>query len=129
MATALDIINRAFAKLGIGVAGEAMTAEYAEQGLAELNAMLHGWKLRGVDVEHVDLALGDTFALDAEYQDPTAICLAARLALIYVIPLTFDADDAFRTVQAAYATIPDSEIPTDLTQMPSGAIWGRGALI
>lgn len=119
MATTLDIITRAFRKVGISGQGEALDAEALAEGLAALNAMMHGWKLRGVDVAHVDLASTDTFSLPQEYEEGTVYLLASRIAPDYEIPPSFDADDWFRTFQAAYMEIAEVEFPTAITRVPS----------
>ena len=128
MTTMADIVTRAHRKLGVIGRGDPLQAEEAREGIDALNAMMHAWKLRGVDIEHSDLALTADFPLAPEYVEGTIYLLAARLSPDFAIPPSFDADDWFRGMQAAYLTLPEVEVPTELSQMPSAAIWGRGAL-
>lgn len=133
MATALDIITRAHRLLGVSGQGEALEAEMAADGLTALNAMLPGWRLRGVNISGVDangdplpytaLTQGSTFPLAAHFEDATAHCLAAALAPLYAVAVPFDADDHFRAIQAAYLVIAPVVIPAPLTTMPSARRW------
>lgn len=119
MATTLEIVTRAFRKIGVVSATETLTADQVASGVDTLNMMMHAWKTRGVDVTHSDLAASDTFTLDPEYHEGTVYVLAGRLSPDYSIPPEFDADDWFRTLQAAYQTPLTVTIPRALTQMPS----------
>lgn len=111
MTTMHDIINRAYRKINISGAGETLDAEMADEGLDALNDMLHGWKLRGVDLLHTDLGLTDPFPLAAEFREGTYYVLASRLSPNYQIPPSFDPDKWFRAIQAAYLVIPTAIIP------------------
>lgn len=119
MATMLDIVTRAFRKIGVGGLGEDITDEMAGEGIDALNGMLHEWKLRGVDLEYTDRELSDTFPLGGEFQDGTVHMLAMRLAPDYETPARFDADDFFRAVQAAYMTIATVALPNAVQYPPS----------
>ena len=119
MTTTRDIVTRAFRKIGVVSEGEALDADTADAGLDALNMMLHGWKLKGVDLTHTNLALSDTFSLDPEYEEGTVYLLAARLSPDYMAPASFDADDWFRGIQAAYMTITAATLPVALTTLPS----------
>lgn len=119
MATVEDIVTAAFRKIGVVAEDEDLQSDTLSVGVDAFNRMLHAWKLRGVDVSHADQVSTDTFALADEYQEGTIYVLASRLSPDYTVPATFDADDWFRTIQAAYMTIDDATISTALTRMPS----------
>ena len=119
MTTVNDIVTLALRKTGVAAIGETPASEDAAEGLTAFNMMLHEWKLRGVNTYHSDQTLSDTFALAPEYEDGTVHMLAARLGATYKFPPGFDADDWFRAVQAAYATIDEVEIPSTLKETVS----------
>lgn len=119
MTTALEIVTRAYRKAGISASNEPLTAEMGAEGIEALNDMIFGWKLRGVDVTHVALALADTFALGAEYVEGTVYLLASRLSPNYSLPPAFDADDWFRGIQATYTAVTPVVLPKALIWMPS----------
>lgn len=119
MATVEDIVTAAYRKLSIVSEDETMSAAMLANGVDAFNRMLHGWKLRGVDVEHTDLAAGDAFPLADEFQEGTIYVLAGRVSPDYSAPANFDADDWFRTLQAAYIAITAATMPKALTRMPS----------
>lgn len=119
MATMRDIIVRAFRKASITGVDTNPTATEIDEGLTALNGMLHEWKLRGVDISHSTLALNGTFPIGPEYEDGTAYLLASRLSPDYLAPVSFDADDFFRTIQAAYMTIATVSLDKAVTEVPS----------
>lgn len=119
MATVEDIVTAAFRKIGVVAEDETASDASISNGVDTFNRMLHAWKLRGVDVSHTDLVAADTFPLADEYQEGTIYVLAARLSPDYTVPANFDADDWFRTIQAAYTTIDAATMPRALTRMPS----------
>lgn len=119
MATARDIVHRAYRKIGIVAKDEALEGEDSVYGLEALNGMLHEWKLRAVDITHTDLGMSDTFPLGPEYEDGTTYMLAARISSDYETPAHFDADDFFRAIQAAYMTISVVSLPRAVTEVPS----------
>jgi aryl carrier-like protein len=119
MATVQDIVTRAFRKIHVESEDEELQPDTLQRGVDAFNMMLHGWKLRGVDVAHSDLLAADTFPLAPEFQEGTVYVLASRLSPDYTAPANFDADDWFRTIQAAYMTIEPAKMPNALTRMPS----------
>lgn len=119
MTTAREIVTRALVKIGVTDMGDGFEAEQASHALDALNMMMHGWKLRGVDITHTDLVLGDTFPLASEYEEGTVYMLAARLSPDYQVPAAFDADDWFRAFQAAYRQVNAVTMPPGLLNMPS----------
>lgn len=125
MATIQDIIDRALQKIAVQSSDEDSTTYDAAKALNAYNDMTHGFKLAGVDLEHTDQALTDTFAFGAEYREGFVYLLASRLSPDYMVPASFDADDWFRKFQAANITIADVTFDAALTVLPSEiAEWG-----
>lgn len=114
-----DLVTMAMRKIGVLAHDEAATSEMVATGLDALNLMLHGWKLRGVDLTHTDLEQGDTFPLADEYNEGVVYNLASRLSPDYGMPASFDADDWFRAIQAAYMVIDAATIPSGIRSLPS----------
>jgi len=119
MASMRDIIIRAHIKVGIVAHDTDLTADEGNGGLEALNSMLHEWSLRGVNISHSDLELSDTFPMAAAYEDGAVYMLATRIAPDYEVPVSFDADDFFRAIQAAYMTIDTVSMPRAVTEVPS----------
>lgn len=118
MTETLAIVTRAYRKLGIAGTGDTLSADELAEGVDALNAMIHAWKLAGVDTEHTTLASNDDFPLASEFEEGTVYLLASRLSPDYMVPASFDADDWFRKFQAAYMTI-ESVRMTMFDRMPS----------
>ena len=119
MATARDIITAAYRVAGLQDVEESLDSASATHGVSALNRMMHGWKLKGADTEHVDLAIGDTFPLAQEFEEGTVYLLARRLSGTFQMPVGFDADAFFREIQAAYTALTDSTVDGGLLNMPS----------
>lgn len=119
MTTVRDICTRALRKAGVVAHGEDAEAENASAALDDLNMMLAAWKLAGVDTSHTALELSDTFPLAGEYEEGTVFMLAGRMQPDFQFPPTFDADDFFRKIQAAYMEIEEATIPLALRRTPS----------
>lgn len=119
MATMADIVRDALRKATVTAHDEPPTAEQMANGLNDLNAMMHGWALRGVDLAHTDLAASATFPLADEFREGTVYLLASRIKHDYNAPPTFDADDWFRGIQAAYMEIEQVTFDRALSVMPS----------
>lgn len=119
MTTTLEIVSRAFRKIGVAAEDEQLTADQIEVGVDALNMMMHAWKLQGVNLSHVNLEAADAFTLASEYHEGTVYMLAGRLAPDYEMSPRFDADDFFRKIQAAYFAPLTVAMPTPLVQMPS----------
>lgn len=122
MATARDVVAAALRLIGALAAGETAQAPEAADGLAALNRMMHGWKARGVDLAHADLALSDTVALADEYREGLEHLLAIRLAPEYERPANPDllrtAEEAWRAIQLAFAAPVDLTVEAGLLRMP-----------
>lgn len=107
MTTARDSIYSAFRILRITPDGENPTSSETDDGLAVLNKMMHGWKGRGADIGHNDLALSDDHIMPPEYHEAIEYLLAARLASEYGRPITGAvatvANKGWNAIWAAYA--------------------------
>jgi hypothetical protein len=119
MTTALEIVERAFRKIGVKAEDEGLTADQLAHGLDTLNSMMHGWELWGIDTSHVDLAAASTFPLAAKFEQGTVYLLAAELSPDYTAPANFDADQYLRLIQAQYLVINEVTIPSTLRNTPS----------
>lgn len=119
MTTVNEFIADTLRKLTVQGIPDNGDPEQTAHALRALNRMLHGWKLRGVDVAHVDVTLSDTFPLDEEYEEGAMYILASRISPDYSRPLGFDADDWFRGIQAAYMQSSKATIAPGLLDMPS----------
>lgn len=123
MATARDIVERAYRKIGVVASDEAMTADQAQNGMDTLNMMMHGWMLDGIDVAHVDMDLADQFTLPPEFQEGTVYLLANRIAPDQSRnPVE---ERRFRNrLSAAYMIVPAIAAPSALRRTPSQR-WRR----
>lgn len=119
MATNRDIIERAYRKIGVVAKDEPMDADDAEVGIAALNGMLAGWSLRDVFVIAEEMGINDDFPLSLPYHEGCVYMLASRLSPDYQAPANFDADDWFRTFQAAYFEAPTVAMPRSILRTPS----------
>lgn len=130
MATMQDIVNGAYRRCdGLLGLGQVPTAEEATEALAALNGMMHGWKSKGVDIEHVTLALGAAFPLADEFEDGVTAMLAVRLSSqngkAELSPqVTASAASCWSALYAAYVAAPESQFDPSLSRMPSQRlIW------
>jgi len=117
--TVRDVITRALRKAGVSNIGDSAHGEDFDVALDALNDMLFAWKLKGVDTEHVQLSGASTFPLGDEFIEGTVYNLASRISPDYQIPASFDADDWFRAIQAAYTTIAPVSFDAGLQNLPS----------
>lgn len=128
--TARTIVDRSLRLLQITAAGETSSAEDASDGLEALNAMMHGWKAKGVDVAHVDLTLNEDFPLEPEYREGAAGLLAVVLAPEHgaqvSVAVALMAEEGWRSLLAGYPVRDDAVMPTELSHMPS-RLWGYGS--
>lgn len=119
----LDIIQAAMRRANLLQKGETAPAEDAEEALLTLNMMMHGWKSRGADIGHSNLALNDAFSMGAEFHEGAVYLLASRLATeVGVAQPTadgFDVAEWWDAIQAAYTTISDVTLDRALTEPPS----------
>jgi len=125
MATARDIVERAYRKIALKAEDEAITGDMLEHGIETLNSMIFGWELFGVDTEHTALAATDTLPLAARFEEGTVYQLASRLSPDFLVPAP-DADMFFRALQAAYMVIEESTINSAIIRVPS-RLEGRNA--
>ena len=106
MTTAIEVINRAMRKIGILGAGNTSSAGDTTKGLDNLNSMLHGFELKGIKLNHVDLASADSLPYPANHIKPITDCLVKELYREYQRPIgAMDAqaaDDGMRELQNYY---------------------------
>lgn len=119
MATVRYIVQRAFRKLNVLQAGEALPAHHATEGQNAFNELLHSFKLRGADITHTDQDLNGTFRLGDQYLEGVIYLLASRLSPEYEMPARFDEEMWISRLQAAYFTVPTLTMPKALTRPPS----------
>lgn len=119
MATMLQIVERAFRKIGIKAEDEGLTADQLAHGLDCLNQMLHGWELWGIDLNNTDLTSADPFPLLPKFEEGTVYLLAERIMPDYAVPPAFSADDFLRRIQAAYMVIEEAALPRTILRTPS----------
>jgi hypothetical protein len=122
MATMNDILRRAFRKIGIVAEDEQMTADQGSYGISELNAMMAGWALMGVDIGHSALDGESAYPLGLEYEDAAVWLLAERLAPAYGVPAV-SADMWLRALQNDYASRAPATIERALLEPPSRLAW------
>mgnify|MGYP000109049372 FL=1 len=126
MTTMTDFIARTLKKLTVQGIAESGDPDLTDHALDAFNMMLHGWKLRGVNVRHTDVALADDFPLDQEFEEGSMYMLASRISPDFQRPLSFDADDWFRGIQAAYRVPNRATIAPGLLSMASQEFRNRG---
>ncbi len=125
MTTTLDIVQRAYRKIGAAAHDEAMTADQGAHGIGALNAMMHSWAGYGINYTHTDLGLADTFPMPARWHEGVVYQLARRLSPDFGLP-GVDDDAWFRQLQIGYLTIEPMELDPALTNMRSSvAPWGN----
>lgn len=116
MATVLDIVNRAFRKIGIKSEDEALTADQITHGVSTLNDMMAAWPKRGIDIPTgEEMAASDTFPMEAWANEPTIHCLAARLAPDYGVAAP-DASEHERTLRNWFVLRDEVAFPKALTR-------------
>ena len=115
MATARDIVQRAFRKIGVVASDEPMTADQADSGLDALNMMMHALQLDGIDVAWTDAELSDQFQMEPAFHEGLVYMLASRLAPDFSQP-SFNVSEFKRGLAAAYLIIPDMKIDRTLTR-------------
>lgn len=119
MTTTQTIVERAFRKIGVKAEDESLTADQLAHGVDTLNAMMHGWALWGINLNHVDLTAASTFPLAPKFEEGTVYVLCERLSPDYQAPLSFSADEFLIRIQAAYTVIPEATMPSALLRTPS----------
>ena len=129
MTTARDTIEGALGLLRVlDLEDGDMQAYQASGGLKALNNMLHGLKGHGADIGFASISLTDELPLPPEHHEPVEYLLAVRLAPRYSATLTpevaRDAQEALKTLQAAYRRVgtlrPDRALQNRLSRYSSG---------
>jgi len=116
MASASQIVTRAFRRLNIIRPNANPSASQAQYGLDAFNEMIDSWIASGVDVS-ADLPLG------AQHELGLVALLAMRLSGDYGIEappqIQRDARDGWLSFQAAYIEAPTADYPDGLKYLPS----------
>lgn len=118
MTTVRDVIERAYRKIGVVASDEPMTADQADAGADALNMMMHGWKLDGIDIAHVDVVLSDEFPMEPMFHEGTVYMLASRLAPDYS-GASFNTSEFMQRLSAYYLIVDDVDMPLALLRTPS----------
>lgn len=120
MTTANSAITSALRLIGVVAKDEAMDAQDADNGLQAMNHMMHGWKARGVDVGHVDLALEGDIQLDDMFIEDLIYLLAVRLAGEYGVSRPQpDGIDHMQGLRNTYTILGVSTVDAGLLRLPS----------
>lgn len=122
MATARDLVEGAFRKIGVMAEDEALTADQAAHGVNVLNRMVSGWELQGVTVGWRETAISEEVDLPSNLHEAVIFCLAERLGPDYARPAP-DATRHFRAIQAAYLIMPKMQPDSVLTRTPGQRRW------
>ena len=118
MTTVLDIINRAFRKIGVKAEDEALTADQIAHGVETLNDTIQGWTLKGASAVPADVVDTDPFPFADQYREAVVMILASRLAPDYGgVPV--DAERYERMVIGSLMVIPTVALPSALLRTPS----------
>jgi len=124
MATASQIVTRAFRRLNIIRPNANPSATQAQYGLDAFNEMIDSWIGSGVDVS-------DDLPLAAQYEGGMVALLAMRLSGDYGIEpppqIARDARDGWMMLQAGYIVAPTADYPDGLKYLPSQRRTGAEA--
>lgn len=129
MVTVADIIAQAYRKIGVVGHGQDATGEQSQAGLDAFNAMVHAWRLDGIDFysnlstldDAPDMVATDLFPMPASFREGSIYCLAARLSPEYSLPPMFDENSFKSQMRAALIEIPTSTIDPAMTYLNSRA--------
>lgn len=108
-----DIVSRAFRKIGVKSEDEALTADQIANGVDNLNAMMGGWPLMGINYTGSELEATDTFPLPQKFEESTVYLLAGRLSPDYEVQ-PVEASRFHRALQAAFMEVETVSMPTTL---------------
>ena len=126
MPTAIDIVARAYRKIGHLGSGETLSADLGASGIEQLNSMMFSWKLYGIDTEHTALAHNDAFPLDPEFEEPTVYLLGARLAAEMGLQINYTTREHLDALQAAFMVVEPATLDRSLTVPASRReLWYR----
>ena len=126
MTTALDVVKGALRAIQVLDSGEEPEANEGQDALTSLNLMIHGWRNKSVNVQHVDLVLSDVIKLEPRHHEGLIYLLAIRLAPDYNQTVSAEvvvlAESAWRGIQSHYIVPVDLKLE-GLSDMPSRR-WG-----
>jgi hypothetical protein len=136
MTTVLDIVTRAFRKIGVtDPTGGEMRA-----GVDAFGDMVHGWRTQGIDVTGIDVALrdgmpvvgldagsfseGSPFPMPEAFREGAIFMLATKLAPEFGASVTFDPRPYMRALRAHYMAPVKVALDSALT-VPQPDVWRR----
>lgn len=120
--TVADLIEAAFRKIGIVGPGMAASGDESKAALQTFNAMLHAWRLEGINygaptdplADQMDYAETDNFPFPASFREGAIYCLASRIAPEYQLQ-GFDVEAFKQLMRTALVVIPTSSVDPALT--------------
>ena len=120
--SAQDIVKRAMRTIGVLEAEESPTAAEQEDGLENLNDILHSWRTRGIGSDHVDVEASTEMLLDSDEYRAIRYSLAMDLIPEYGCPqdraamIAAAKDGAMRIIEAKYCRPKDLCVDAALQQ-------------
>lgn len=132
MATASDVIKRAFQLIGVQASEAPIEAAEMADGLDALNDLMAMWKGQGVDIGYEAITDADSTILIDDYVEDVALAamkpaLAIRLAPEYDKPisnvLSMNANESYKALLQCVVQLGVVEYPDSL---PTGSgNWGE----
>lgn len=130
MSTPNDLITIALRKLGVTAAGEVPSADEGQDALNQLNLMMFGFNMNGIDFVHQTLGLASPMNCPPEQEEAVMYMLLERLAGEYGVTLSpVDESRAMESkalMQAWYSVVPTVAMDAGVRFMPS-LRWGYGS--
>ncbi len=122
MTHVITTIKGALRAIQVLESGEEPSASEGVDALQNLNEMMHGWRNRNVNVDHVTLTLTDELKIDERHHEGIRYLLAVRLAPEYEKAVSVEvatlAESGWRGIQSHF-TVPNDLKPEGLESMPS----------
>lgn len=113
MSTVRAIITDSLQNLTVTPVGQDPGPEEAAKALTSLNKMAHGLKAEGANLGWGDVQLDDDIPVQPEYEQALTDLLMRHLAMAFQVALSANQAEAaskgLRTLQAAFATIPEMD--------------------
>lgn len=124
MATVRDVVQGAYARLGLLPLGQNLDPDRAIQGLEAFSDMLSSWEAHGLDIGFLSpLGLSDDFPLDARHVQGVKALLAVQLASnsgVEALPaVQNEAKRGWNAILAQYIPAPEADQDRGLTCLPS----------
>lgn len=119
MTTVLDIISRAFRKIGVKAEDEDLTADQIAHGVDTFNDMMQGWVLKGAAAVPADVVSTDPFPFADQYREACVMVLASRLSPDYGTASPVDGERYERMLIGSLMAVPEAAMPKALYSTPS----------